>query len=154
MADRWIRERFENYQAKLAAQQQREEWNHKARTSYDAQFDLLKSRVGEDVKTYNELFAQHKDCIAKFVAEFQGKNTFIVECARKGKNVMVEKVGFPIIKAYWNISHGVSPERSGVLEIAADDEGAVRFKHFEEFLPDVSDASKVILDSVLCGETE
>ena len=62
----------------------------------------------------------------------------------------MEKTGSTVIKIYWGFSAGIAPEKSDTLEIVADDQGDIRYKHGKDLLVDVSDASQIILDPVLC----
>ncbi len=148
MPDRWIHERFEKFQTKIAAEQQREQWDHKAKASYDAQFDALKARVDEDIKTYNQLFSKNKECAATFQPEYRGG--FAAACSARGKTVSVEKTNSPVIKIYRGGDFAIPPEKSDMLEIVTDDHGNIRYKHGKDLLGGVSDASQIILDPVLC----
>jgi hypothetical protein len=147
MPDKWIQDRFDKFQAKLAADQQRQQWNNKARQSYDAHFDALKSRVEQDIDAYNQLFSKVQDCKATFIPAHE--NGFAAAC--KGNRVLLEKTNSSIIKIYWGGGLGIAPDKSDTLEIVADDVGEVRYKHGKTFLADVSDASQMILDPVLCA---
>ena len=151
MSDKWVHDLFEEFQAKHEAEQQRRQWDDKARASYDAFFDDLKSRVAKDVATYNQLFEQHKSRKVDYYPQHppNESGSFSVSCSGTGKNVLVEKTRSSVIKIYRNISPGLAPEKSDTLEVVADGQGAVRYKHGKDILDDASVASEVILRLLL-----
>jgi hypothetical protein len=147
MADDWVKQRLKKFEEKTAADHQRQNWNHKAIARYDTMFDELKERVRADVEAYNKVFASHRQCAASFAPDGSG---FRVSCQMGGMIAFVKRDNGQIISIGWGHDPMMRAEKSDTLEIVADDQGDVRYKHKKGFLADVSEASELILDPVLC----
>jgi hypothetical protein len=147
MRDQWIHDRFEKFKSKVAAEQQRQEWDSKARASYDVKFDSLRARIESDIKEYNNLFSRIKDVGAIFHPTVNGG--FGVTCSASGMSVQVQKAHAPVIDIHWGSDFQMPPIRSDKLEIIADEHGNIRYRHGEKVLEDLGEASLIILDPVL-----
>jgi hypothetical protein len=147
MADDWVKQRLKTFEDNIAAGDQRQSWNQKAMARYDAMFDELKERVRADVEAYNKVFASHRQCAASFAPDGSG---FRVSCQIAGMIAFVKREKGQIISIGWGHDPMMRTEKSDTLEIVADDQGDVRYMHKKDLLADVSQASELILDPVLC----
>jgi hypothetical protein len=147
MADDWVLRRFAAFQDKQEAKEKRQRWDNKATASYDAMYHALAERVEKDVETYNGLFSAHGRCRANFVSDGSG---FSVSCDELPMKVNATPTP-PVIKLDWIKDRFSRPVKSATLEIVADDSGNVRYKAGQKLLADLSEASEIVLESVLCG---
>lgn len=150
MESEWIRKRFEQSEEDEAGRQLRNKWEANAAAAYDSMFDNLKGQVEADVTSYNRLFSARPECKATFENTSDG---FRVEVKQKAARVK-KKHGTTVIGIEY-----VLPNREGIispgtfdhLDTAPNERGDICYKHKTGFLTDVSQASELVLDRILCN---
>jgi hypothetical protein len=145
MPEGWINERFRNYQKRLLDDNRKKRWESDALNSYPSMFQNLQDYVETDVEAHNKMFPVPLDF--KTVADgfYVATPNFK---AKDGRSVDVTRaVSGTVIQIEFH--DGPGKTRHDRIDVVPDEHGNIRYRHNGKTLPDVSDASEVILDSFI-----
>jgi hypothetical protein len=148
MASDWIQKRFQDHQKKTKALSQRRIWDQKAVDSVGAKFSELEDRIKLDVSDYNRLFGS-LDAECK-VQVGRSASSLTIERESTGQTVAVGKHEsiLKVLRYSGSITNH-SPEET--IEIIADDNGNILYRHKGKDHSDASTVSEIIIGPLLCG---
>jgi hypothetical protein len=149
MSQDWIEKRFDKWKSNNQEWERRHALDSKAAEASDAWFQKLIDQIKEDLAIYNERF---QACVCDFYPQTHGFQ--LVRRAPSRRLTVTKRPGETIVKLELTGDKDHA-RRSDVLELKTDYRtGAIYFSHGERRLRDVSEASEVVLDHVICGPNE
>jgi len=145
MPDTWVEDRWNTHKRKLADIQHDKDLKQKARACLDSMFNDLAVRVATDIETFNETFANSNESAPLKLFKPDGSS---IQITRSGELLTTAKKEGGIIKIEHGSSRVPSETMSDRIEVVPDPADDIRYSHKGGILPDVSDASAIVLSKV------